>query len=196
MQMQKTRYIPAGAVKVTDKLSDAVAYLYHFGAQPCARIFYGKQGKPIVAYRFRSFADREKTVRQYFEGRRASMKATAARTAERHAWVNTFKVGDILNTCWGYDQTNREYFEVTGVKTKMVELTEIDCESRSGGTQSMTEYAVPLAGAFKARAKPIWRRAQKGGVRIDQCRWATLTEFKEPVPGVKVYNEGYVSHYA
>lgn len=48
MRMTREFYIPKGAVKVADKQSDAVAYLYSTPAgQPAVRVFYGKQSKPV-----------------------------------------------------------------------------------------------------------------------------------------------------
>ncbi|EDY9127136.1 hypothetical protein VJ309_004963 [Salmonella enterica] len=35
-------------------------------------------------------------------------------------------IGDIFHTCWGYEQTNVEFYQVTGLRgTKTVELREI-----------------------------------------------------------------------
>lgn len=191
----RSRFIPPSAVKVIDKLSDAVAYLYERHGQPVGLVYYGKQTKAVAHFRYRAdhALDRERMVTRYFAARRARNKMMAERAQERKALVNRYKVGDILNTCWGYDQTNREYYEVTGVKAKMVELTQIECASRAAG--DMAEKTAPLAGAFIKDAKPIWRRAGDW-VKIDGIRRASLTAFEEPVPGVKVYAEGYVSHYA
>ena len=41
--------LPRGLVKVRDKLSDAVAYLYERDNIPCSAVFYGEQAKPILA---------------------------------------------------------------------------------------------------------------------------------------------------
>jgi len=48
-------YIPAGSVKVADKQSDAVVYLYtNSGDHMCAVAFHGKANKPDWKFRFRS----------------------------------------------------------------------------------------------------------------------------------------------
>jgi hypothetical protein len=105
-------HIPQGATKVADKLSDAVAYLYTSPkGNAGALMFFGKQAKPVWHHTFRNPANREDYVRKSFEGRRATHARKADAAAERKAWVPDYKVGDILNTCWGYDQTNREFLK-------------------------------------------------------------------------------------
>jgi hypothetical protein len=47
MKFSRAFYIPRGAVKVTDKHSDAVAYFYtNLHGQVCAKGFHGKASKP------------------------------------------------------------------------------------------------------------------------------------------------------
>ena len=186
------RYIPPNAVKVSDKKSDAVAYVYESAGNPCARIFYGKQTKPVGAFRFRDAAERSKTILRYFESRQASCTSKAGYRAEQKAWIPTYKIGDIFNTCWGYDQTNMEYFEVTEVKGKHLILCQIAVKSYATG--HMSNKVIPLPGEFIG--KPIRKLAQQRGVRIDECRWASLTTFAEPVKGVKIYQSGDTSSYA
>ena len=55
---------------------------------------------------------------QAFESRRKSLAFKSERQAARKAWVPTYKVGDIFRTCWGYDQTNVEYFELIEIRGK------------------------------------------------------------------------------
>jgi hypothetical protein len=169
-------YLPPDAVKVTAKNADAVAYIWsaHDGT-PRAAVFIGKQSEPVWRYKFRDEAAREKAIATQF----ASVAERAARMAgyraERKAWVPDYKVGDILNTCWGYDQTNREFFEVVAVKGKYVTLREI-AQVREHDT-SMSGRCMPQSGHYIG--EPIRRLAQQHGVKIDEVRsarrWATQT---------------------
>jgi hypothetical protein len=63
----------------------------------------------------------------------AKLKAKQDRLAEkakaREEFVNPYKVGDILNSCWGYDQTNREFYQVVAVGNRSLKLRRIGCES-------------------------------------------------------------------
>lgn len=161
-------YIPQGAVKVADKQSDAVAYLYTASqGSPCARVFYGKQSKPVASYRYRSDAERERNVRALFEGRRSWLSRIAERRASDKAAGRGLEVGDIVRTCWGYEQTNVEFFEITAlVGDKMVELREL-AQVREG-TGWEQGRCVPQSGSYIG--EPIRRVARDGRVKIDDVR--------------------------
>ena len=71
-------WIPKGATKVADKMSDAVAYLYTTAAgKPGAAIFFGKQNKPVSKYYYRDAARREAG------GARSRSRAGASRSPSR-----------------------------------------------------------------------------------------------------------------
>lgn len=88
----KIRSIPKGAQKVSDKLSDAVAYLYtNERDQPCEMVFFGEQSKPVQRYKHRTEAEREQYIRRAFEARRQHAALMSARAAERLVAVATVK---------------------------------------------------------------------------------------------------------
>lgn len=187
----REHFIPKGAAKVADKLSSAVAYLYGKPDAPCAMVFAGKQQKPAWRYRFRTPAHREKNVTAFFEAVRASEGRKVARREARKAWVNTYQVGDIVGTCWGYDQTNREYFEIVAVKGKRVTLREVGTAGFETGW--LTGKSAPLAGNYIG--EPFDRMASESGIKIDDVRRATPVAF-QMVEGVKVYQARDWSAYA
>jgi hypothetical protein len=194
--MPREFYIPKGAIKISDKKSDAVAYISSsvLSGQPCAKIFYGKQGKPIANYRYKNEADRAKSITAYFAARQEAAARKAAYAAERNAFAkaNPYKVGDIFRTCWGYDQTNVEWFEAIEVKGCFVTVREINAESINTG--DMTGRCVPLPGEFKAKSEPKKCKATKYGLKIDSCRTASYQEPKN-VAGVPVYTAAEWSSY-
>lgn len=57
------------------------------------------------------------------------VKAKEARLAEkakaREEFVNPYKAGDILYSSWGYEQTNREFYQVVAVGNRSLKLREI-----------------------------------------------------------------------
>ena len=194
-------YIPKGSTKVTDKQSDAVAYLYSCKGKNAgkvgAAVFYGKQAAPIFNYIYRDEARRTADVTRAFEGRRSWLASKAERKAKRTEWVRDYKVGELLKTHWGYDQTNVEYFEVTEVKGKHLILREIAQESISTGYDQ--GKCVPMPGMYLTprfegddRGKPLRKLAREGGVRICDVRWASRTKPKL-VAGVPVYEPQYYS---
>jgi hypothetical protein len=187
-------YVPKGAVKVADKASSAVAYIYEAvrgGVTVSLALgFHGKADKPDFHYSYKTSARRNAAILAHFEGIRANEKRAADRRAERKAFANPYKVGEVLNTCWGYDQTNVEYFEVTEVRGKHVILRELAHDAKATGWAQ--ERTVPMVGQYIG--EPIRRLAQPS-IKISDCRWASKTSFTE-VAGVKIYRDHHTSSYA
>lgn len=175
-------FIPKQALKITDKQSDAVAYVFtNRHGKPAARIFFGKQAKPVADYWFRDAAQRERCIIRHFEARREHAARRQKDRADCKAFQHDYKLGDILNTCWGYDQTNREFFEVVEVRGKHVILREIAQAREETGW--LTGRCAPQSGQYIG--EPIRRLAGKYGVRIDKVRSASKWNTGE-VAGVKV----------
>lgn len=185
-------YIKKGSVKVADKQSDAVAYLWTVtrkGALPGdtghkrygATIFFGKQAKPVSDFYYVTEAARNKAVETAFANNRAHKARKAEQVAKRKAWVPSYKVGDVFRTSWGYEQTNVEFFEVTEVRGKHLILRQIAATTEQNGPFS--GRCRPLPGQFlKPRFEgddqgiPIRRLAQEHGVKIDDVRTAWLVK--------------------
>jgi hypothetical protein len=187
--MKNERFIPPGAVKVCDKQSDAVAYLYlNSAGAPCARVFFGKQSKPVLAYRFRDQAERERAIVNAFQGRRARAARMAEYAAERKNAVNPYKVGDVFRSSWGYDQTNINYYQAIKVTAKTVTVREIAQERVS--TAHMHGQCVPLVGHFlenSRRGEKLCRVGAYGALNINQSERAYFVK-PEIVGGVPVYS--------
>jgi len=69
---------------------------------------------------------------------------------------HTLKVGDVLNTCWGYEQTNVDFYEVVAISGVVVTLREIAASIMNTGF--MCGEALPCPGQFIG--EPIRRRAR------------------------------------
>ena len=113
------------AIKALDKIA-AVIYTSELAGKFYARGYLRKGMNTKFNYMFSTAERREQYVTGWVDGlmdREASKLATrSAKKAATHSLV----VGSILNTSWGYDQTNVEYFQVVGMKSKtMVILREI-----------------------------------------------------------------------
>ena len=54
-----------------------------------------------------------------------------------------FKVGDLLHTSWGYDQTNVEFYKIIRVLPKSVEVVAIGGKSVPGTAGFMSEQITP-----------------------------------------------------
>jgi hypothetical protein len=186
-------YLPKGARKVSHKFSDAVAYVHSDkSGRPCAMVFYGTQAKPVANYRYRSEEERERSVTRYFEARKDHQVSVNKRREEAKAFAHNVRVGDIFTTCWGYDQTNREAFEVIEVRGKFAVLREIAMASEERGP---SDKVVPQSGAFLSprhegddQGLPIRRLIQRGyrdeaHIKIDDVRSASPWGQREPVTG-------------
>lgn len=192
--MRPTRefFIPKGAVKIADKASDAVAFIYtNADGKPCARIFFGKQSKPVVRAYYRTEAQRNEAVRATFLSRQATSVRKAEYKAHRKASIPSYAVDDVLSTCWGYDQTNREFYQVVKVNGANITVRQIAAETVATG--DMTARVIPLPGEFVG--PEMNRRAAGYGLKISSCQRANHHEF-ETVAGVRVYRAVSTSSYA
>ena len=163
MKLRMTReiYLAAhkGAVKVSHKGSEAVAYAYtNTAGMPAVMIFVGKQQKPAAHYHFKTVEKREQYVRGFFESQAEVCTRKAARKAERKAFVHSVKVGDLFRTSWGYEQTNVEFFECVEVKGAFVVVRQIGAESTE--TAWMQGTCSPKAGQFIG--EPIRKKVLEG----------------------------------
>jgi hypothetical protein len=194
----ENRYIEMNSIKVSDKHSDAVAYLYTSkrNGKPGAQVFFGKQSKPVEWGTYGNEAFREKRLKEMFASRQAHLASIKKYQDERNAYVNDYAVGDVLYTSWGYDQTNVEFFEVVAVKGKMVTVRQIGATYEQTG--SMSGSVIPCPGQFVMShsvfaGQELVRRARKDSIKIDDVRSAYRLEFTEAVPGVRVYKSKYTS---
>lgn len=108
-------WLPATALKVADKHSDAVAYIYtNKKGLPAAAVFFGKQAKPVAYEAFRTEDARAKRVAGLFAARKQHNDMVKGWRNERKQ-PHGLQVGDVFSTCWGYDQTNVEHYEITAL---------------------------------------------------------------------------------
>ncbi|BCH68479.1 hypothetical protein RvVAT039_pl13120 (plasmid) [Agrobacterium vitis] len=64
-------YIPKGSIKIADKASDGIVYIFRSAKdRPAAMAFHGKAVKPDWHHSFANDAARERKIREHFEGRR------------------------------------------------------------------------------------------------------------------------------
>lgn len=132
------------------------------GSYPTGTVFVGKAVKPSYHYRFKTSEDAENAVRGYVTKMQGVLKARAEAKIKRRAERNvahTFKVGDILVSSWGYDQTNINFYQVVGLKGKLsVEIREI--ASKVVDNAISVDYVVAVKDSFIVEG---WRSRERGG---------------------------------
>jgi hypothetical protein len=192
-------YLPADARKVAHKHSDAVAYVYNVNNRPCVAVFYGKQGKPIGRFAFKTEEARADYVAKAFEARQQRQVAKAADRQAKKAWKHSIKVGDLFRASWGYDQTNIDYFEVIEVTEKMVTVREIAQAREATGWEQ--GKCVPLPGEFLERSQPFRALVQKSynsdeSGKIKVGHHYAYYEKPSVISGVPVYGASHWTSYA
>ena len=164
------RFVPAGSVKVTDRQSDALVYLYEANGYFIALGYHGKAGKRDFHFRYATAEKREAAVMRHFESRRARAASMKARKAEANK-PHSFEVGHILKSSWGYDQTNVDFYEVVEVNgSHMVTIRKI--ASSAEATGNMTAREMPCPGEYIGQ--PERRRVRYGSVKVSSCASASL----------------------
>ena len=99
--------------------------------------------------------------------------------------THTLKVGDILKSSWGYDQTNIDYFQVV----KLIGKTMVGLRAINGEMVESTSWASgkvrPVKDSFRrdfllgGDIDTVYRRKAskyKGYVSIDNVRLASIVE--------------------
>lgn len=201
-------YVPS-ALRATSqhikcKTGDAEAWIWTSAGKLCAVGFFGRRAKPYSggsssgsAYSFRTQEQRRAWIAELFrratahQTRRSNERAEAA--SKRDAG-HPLKLGDVLRSSLGYDQTNIDYYQVTAVIGKCtVEVREIAAQSEPG-QYAMTGKSVPAPGQFVGPA--MRRRVGNEAVRINSCQTARLMRPVAEVAGVKMYESSDWTAYA
>lgn len=106
-------------VYTEDKIyGGTVRYVLHF--------FAGKRSKPDMNFYFTRAEDRQRKIDDYIKRLEEIEQDRVNRRKERNSFVHSLKVGDILYSSWGYDQTNIDFYQVVGlVGKKQVKIKQI-----------------------------------------------------------------------
>jgi hypothetical protein len=181
MLSMSERYIPEGFTERSFTTKDGKGKgVVYYKAYPLpdgitqyhCKGYRGKAIKPTFHYVFRSLAQMEGYIKEFFEGIEKHQEYRNEKSTENKAFKTDLKPGDVLDTCWGYDQTNREFFQVISNTDKSVILKEI-AQKQIAGTGPFSATVIGLKDQFID--KEISRRVLPGNsVKIDECRYASL----------------------
>lgn len=168
-QMARQAIIPKGAIKIQPKGLDVVFYLYHNESpKPSAMCFIGSAGRPAWRHYYHNAKSREAAIARQIESCKVQAEYMAKRKAAVKTGAQKIEVGHVFVTCWGYDQTNIEFFKVIAKKGEtMLIVQEVEqIETNRGDEVSMTGRAVPGEN-FAARSKPYTVRAGDGRITVE-----------------------------
>lgn len=161
-QQARKFYIREGARPITTDGCSSIVYYYESAGRLYAQAFRGTAAKPSWHYAFRTEQQREDYAQNWLRNEQQSIQRTADRQAKaaeaRANFINPYKVGDILHSSWGYDQTNVEFFQVVEVGARSITIREISASCVETGFMSGTVTAQP----DKFIGEPIRRTIQIG----------------------------------
>lgn len=126
--------------------------------------FAGKAGKPLWHHWFGTAASRLDMIKRSIAGRQARLKWREERTGARRDFKHTLKVGDVIYTSWGYDQTNVDFYEIVEAKSKSVVVCKIG--SKTVESRQNISYVVPSIGTCRGKTS-LHRVGEGNSVKID-----------------------------
>lgn len=173
--------------KIDCEEGNSVAYTREFNNMFVAYCFYGKRTKTDLHVSAPSVESRQKQIDAFFKKCKAKMQLKKQLRAERISSRN-LKVGDILYTSWGHEQTNIDFYQVTQlIGTKSVMIREISSSKVPNTGNDMSGKVVAVPNSFKG--KEI-RKVVNGESLVinDNCanKWGSVNE-----PGNAVFYSSY-----
>lgn len=168
---KETRYIPRDYVLI----KESPKYVVYGDESRRLAIFYTAKATKHARWhnRFRTVEDMHKKIEQTINNIEAHEIRKKARAEERKQ-PHTLKVGDILYTSWGYEQTNVDFYQVTAVVgAHSVKIREI--KQSCVRSEGHSDYVVPVPDAFKGEEE--LKRVQHGNyIRIASYASASMWE--------------------
>lgn len=138
-------FIPKNARPVLEHTNGSALYTYEENGRLYAISFWGTSARPMDHYRYSTEEKRNEAILRFKSSVEASVDRKAKARAEKAAWTNPLKVGDILYTSWGYDQTNIDFYVVTKVSGRKTTVAKIAQDSESiGFMQDRCWPAMPI----------------------------------------------------
>lgn len=132
--------IKAGATRYTHE-TGARAYVWAIeNGRFLAKGYTPKGKKHLFYWSCRTEAEATKYATNLMESYDASMKRKLEDKAKRNQEC-TLKVGDIIYSSWGYEQTNIDWYEVVAIKGKKVTVESIGGDLTESGF--MSGYTTP-----------------------------------------------------
>lgn len=164
--LPRTFYVPKehrDEAPITPEGTDLAIWTWDEGGRLYGVAFAGKSNKPLWNYRFRDDAQRQRQIDESTNSRRLTLENKTKRIQERREYQHPYKVGDIFDTSWGYDQTNVEFYQVVEVRGKSIIVREIS--ERTDSSHQGAEYVVPVKDSFTG--PPIRILPTSSGVKIE-----------------------------
>ena len=105
----------------------------------------------------------------------------------REEFVNPYKVGDILYSSWGYDQTNREFYQIVAVGNRSLKLRQIGAVSVRD-TSWCSDECAPVKDKF------VTDEINRVNIVVSSYNGKASHSVKSPIHGYLYKHEGG-THY-
>ncbi len=116
--------------------------------RPCVKIYKGTGYRPTAFHYFNSEEQREKIIDNHIAYAEKNIARKSERAKQRKGFQHNLKVDDILYSSWGYDQTNIDFYQVTKVLGRKVELREIAGRLVNGEEGFMSGHKTAIKDEF------------------------------------------------
>lgn len=144
------KYGKQNIIEEEKELSDAqIRYIkYTRGGNFCLFVETLK-GRKLHHFRYINKQNRDDALDRIIANCMSDVAAKFARRKAQKEFVPDVKLGDIFCFTWGYEQTNINFFQVVGVRGKMIDLKEIAQKFSDRDTgNSMSAYTLPIPDQF------------------------------------------------
>lgn len=136
-----TRFIPSNMIAYVGVIPEGCAV--YVGERSAIGFNTAKKVRPSFYYTFRNNEARDKYIASWIQSEAKTAEYRAAKKTVAKDPV-TLKVGDIVHTCWGYDQTNSDFYQVVAmVGNCSVSVRPIRASVEETGFMCGTATAIP-----------------------------------------------------
>ncbi len=158
--------------------------------QPVLVLWAGNQRNPFVRCRYQNVEQRELSLCFHLNIAKEREAFKAQQSLKKKNFQPTLKVGDILASSWGWEQTNVSFYQIVEVPSKcFVVVKEIQQETTRGTGNGMAAYVKGVKDLFLDKAIPAkYKVVQLGssqGIRINS------SERARPWDGKEMYGSWY-----
>jgi hypothetical protein len=121
--------------------------------------FAGKANKPLWQWRFPSEARRQQEIDSTIQRRKEHFADKERKQKERKEYQHGLELGTMLYRSGGYDQTNVDFYQVTKIVGKQIEIRKV--EKKIVREEKTSVYVVPVPNKFIGA--PSRKTPQSGG---------------------------------
>ena len=196
MKKDAIRYVPNSyALIVKDERFNLEVYAMEAAGKWFGICFRGKAIKPAWHYSFRSEESLTKQIKETVQAEIDGAQRREEYKAKRNA-PHDIKVGDVFRCSWGYDQTNIDFYQVTRVLERSVEIRAID--SMSEETAWLQGTCVPALNQFigKPKLKRVSMVCDKPSISINSFSTAFRMEPIAKIDNKPVFKSSHWTAYA